>query len=116
MNSFSTSPKPPDPSSLASSTNGSPMPSVERVAVVTHGHTRNVDEAMARLVVAADASGVELLFEADKRPDLAVVLGGDGTILRALTRFLGTGVPVLGVNFGRVGFLTAIPGAELEVG
>ena len=92
------------------------MPPVERVAVVTHGHTRNVDEAMARLVVAAGASGVELLSEGDERPDLAVVLGGDGTILRALTRFLGTGVPVLGVNFGRVGFLTAIPGAELEAG
>jgi NAD+ kinase len=44
------------------------------------------------------------------------VLGGDGTMLRALTRFLGTGVPVLGVNFGRVGFLTAIPSDELEEG
>ena len=44
------------------------------------------------------------------------MLGGDGTMLRALTRFLGTGVPVIGVNFGRVGFLAAIPGAELESG
>ena len=37
-------------------------------------------------------------------------------MLRALTRFLDTGVPVIGANFGRVGFLTAIPGAELETG
>ena len=44
------------------------------------------------------------------------MLGGDGTMLRALARFLGTGVPVIGVNFGRVGFLTAIPGDELENG
>jgi NAD+ kinase len=77
--------------------------------------------------VAAKAD-VELLFEADEaakhgvdasdgaKPDLAVVLGGDGTMLRALTRFLDTGVPVFGVNFGRVGFLTAIPGSELEAG
>ncbi len=48
--------------------------------------------------------------------DLAVCLGGDGTMLRALTRFLDTGVPVIGANFGRVGFLTAIPGSELEAG
>src|SRR6202041_884158 len=48
--------------------------------------------------------------------DLGFSLGGDGTILRALPRFLGTGVPVLGVNFGRVGFLTAIQGEELEAG
>ena len=35
-------------------------------------------------------------------------------MLRALTRFLGTGVPVIGVNFGRVGFLTAIEPDALE--
>jgi NAD+ kinase len=44
------------------------------------------------------------------------VLGGDGTMLRALQRFLGTGVPVLGVNFGRVGFLTSVNGPDLEAG
>jgi len=45
-----------------------------------------------------------------------VVLGGDGTMLRALGRFLDTGVPVVGVNFGRVGFLSAIHADELEAG
>jgi len=48
--------------------------------------------------------------------DVVVVLGGDGTMLRALQRFLGRGIPVLGVNFGRVGFLSAIPRDELEQG
>ena len=37
-------------------------------------------------------------------------------MLRALARYLGTGVPVIGVNFGRVGFLTSIPRNELEIG
>jgi NAD+ kinase len=37
-------------------------------------------------------------------------------MLRALARFLEPRVPVIGVNFGRVGFLTSIPGAELEAG
>ena len=45
-----------------------------------------------------------------------VVLGGDGTMLHALGQFLGTGIPVLGVNYGRVGFLTAISADELEAG
>jgi NAD+ kinase len=104
------------------------MRPVERAAVVTHGRTRDVGAAVGRLRAAAVDAGVELLFdedEADKhgvdpvpdgRPDLAVVLGGDGTMLRGLTRFLNTDVPVLGVNFGRVGFLTTIPAAELEAG
>ncbi|MGO9661164.1 MAG: NAD(+)/NADH kinase [Acidimicrobiales bacterium] len=39
--------------------------------------------------------------------DLLVSLGGDGTMLRAVRIALGSGVPVLGVNFGRFGYLTA---------
>jgi NAD+ kinase len=96
------------------------MPRVERAAVVTHGHTRDVSGAVERLRTVAERAGVELLVEGEgdgaADPDVAVVLGGDGTMLRALARFLGTGVPVVGVNFGRVGFLTAIAGEELEAG
>jgi NAD+ kinase len=93
------------------------MPSVERAAVVTHGHTPNVSSAVERLRAVAESAGVELLDEKnDAAADIAIVLGGDGTVLRALTRFLGTAVPVIGVNFGRVGFLTAIAGEDLETG
>jgi NAD+ kinase len=93
------------------------MRRVERATVVTHGVTRNVDEAVARLAAVAEAAGVALLDgDGGEASDLAVCLGGDGTMLRALTRFLGTDVPVIGANFGRVGFLTAIPGEELESG
>jgi NAD+ kinase len=93
------------------------MPSVEKVAVVTHDGD-GTEAALQQLRAIASAAGVELLeSEADQaKPDLAIVLGGDGTMLRALARFLGTGVPVLGVNFGRVGFLTAIHADELEAG
>jgi len=61
----------------------------------------------------ASAARVELT---DDEPDLAVTLGGDGSMLRAFHRFLGSGVPVIGVNFGRVGFLTSIMADELEQG
>jgi NAD+ kinase len=61
------------------------------------------------------ANGVKLTDE-DGQPDLAVTLGGDGSMLRAFHRFLATGVPVIGVNFGRVGFLTSIRADELEDG
>ena len=47
---------------------------------------------------------------------VAIVLGGDGTMLRALHAFLGTRIPVIGVNFGRVGFLASISPGDLERG
>src|SRR5215211_5757038 len=95
-------------------TPGSRMPSVKRATVVTHGRPETVAAALARVEQLAAKDGVELTDVDDV--DLAIVLGGDGTMLRALTRFLDTGVPVLGVNFGRVGFLTTISAAELEPG
>jgi len=88
---------------------------VRRAAVVTHGRPELIQEALAQFGAAAVKAGVELVDD-DAEPDIAVVLGGDGTMLRALQRYLGTGVPVLGVNFGRVGFLTSMQGAELEAG
>ena len=93
------------------------MPSVNTAAVITHGRD-GVVAALVRLRAVAAACGVELFEdEADGRaPDIAIVLGGDGTMLRALARFLGSGVPVLGVNYGRVGFLTAVHADDLESG
>ncbi|MFL5926279.1 MAG: NAD(+)/NADH kinase [Gaiellaceae bacterium] len=73
-----------------------------------------VPGALARLRAVAERCGVELVDDEDA--DIVVVLGGDGTMLQALGRFLGTDIPVVGVNYGRVGFLTSIPSLELEPG
>jgi NAD+ kinase len=89
------------------------MPSVKRAAVITIERD-GVEGALERLRAVAERSGVELVDGEDV--DIAIVLGGDGTMLRALGRFLGTGVPVIGVNYGRVGFLTSIPADRLEEG
>jgi NAD+ kinase len=101
---------------------------VRRAAVITHGKPTTIGPALDRLEKVARDAGVELLLpdeEVEKHgvgeperdltgADIAVVLGGDGTMLRALQRFLGIDVPVIGVNFGRVGFLASIHQNELE--
>jgi NAD+ kinase len=51
------------------------------------------------------AEGIEVDAEPAPEVELCVVLGGDGTILRGLRQYAGTGVPVFAVNFGEVGFL-----------
>jgi NAD+ kinase len=45
--------------------------------------------------------------------DLAVSLGGDGTIIRTIDLLSGSGVPVLGVNVGQLGYLTEVEPEDL---
>jgi NAD+ kinase len=90
------------------------MPSVKRATIMVHGRPDLIAQARATVERLAAESSVELTQGEDV--DLAIVLGGDGTMLRALKRFLGREVPVLGVNFGRVGFLASVPRDELEAG
>jgi NAD+ kinase len=80
----------------------------------TQGRPEVVAEAQGRVEAAAAGAGGEVGSAEDDGLDLLVVLGGDGTMLRALRATLGTGTPVFGINFGRVGFLTTVDGAELE--
>jgi NAD+ kinase len=102
---------------------------VRKAVLVTHGRVEQVADSVQRLLALAEELSVEVVIEADEAKkhaleqrgevtgaDVAIVLGGDGTMLRALNRFLGTGLPVLGVNFGRVGFLCTIAREELEPG
>src|SRR6185436_14337236 len=88
---------------------------IKRDGVITHNHAEVVNDAVSRLERLAGTMGIEVASE-DDGLDLAVTLGGDGSMLRAFHRFLDTGVPVIGVNFGRVGFLTSIEADELERG
>ena len=84
---------------------------VRRVAVVCRPDVEA--EARPRLEAIVREAEAEIV---DDQPDLVVVLGGDGTMLRALHEFLGTTVPVIGVNFGRVGFLSAMAPETMEDG
>ena len=102
--------------------------------VLTHRWPKETSCAFDPLLTAARRQGWELRFDADETAkhglepadgvvldaeptadvDICIVLGGDGTILSALRRFAGTGVPVFAVNFGEVGFLATIEPAEME--
>lgn len=47
--------------------------------------------------------------------DIACVIGGDGTILDAARRCAGTGTPILGINKGRLGYMSEIELSELDL-
>jgi NAD+ kinase len=110
---------------------------VERVLLLTHRAPEITADTLPAILSIIEDVGAEVVVpaaEAVKHPrlaahqkgdgismrsdgsDLILVLGGDGSILRALAREAGSGAPVLGVNFGRVGFLASIEQSDLEQG
>jgi NAD+ kinase len=111
---------------------------MSRAMLITHTHaaaaSAAVAEAVATVVEAARDASVELISTPDElekhgdaaagiervddgeRPDVCIVLGGDGSILYALRRFAHTGVPVFGINYGTVGFLATVEREQLVDG
>jgi NAD+ kinase len=110
---------------------------LRRIAVLTHFVAKTTDRTLRDLADEARRLGLELVVPADEADkhrlsgadgyrvvdddelravDLCLVLGGDGTILRALGRMLGSGVPTTGVNFGNVGFLAGMHQVDWRTG
>jgi len=63
---------------------------------------------------AGQAQDFELLCRELATTDVLVVLGGDGTLLRAARAVIQVDVPLLGVNLGKIGFLSKVEAIELE--
>jgi NAD+ kinase len=109
---------------------------MREITVFTHRRPEDTSAALRRLATAAAEAGVTLrLDEEETRKhglttgpgividapvkdgvELCVVLGGDGTILGALQRYVGTEVPVFAVNFGEIGFLATVEPEDIEDG
>ena len=106
------------------------------ITVLTHGQPADTHGAVRRLLQVSAGAGVEVhlpLEEAEKHDiephpgvvvgieapgnvDLAVVLGGDGTILKALRLVTGRQIPVFAFNFGAIGFLSTVDHGQIEDG
>jgi NAD+ kinase len=106
------------------------------VTIFSRRNPANASEAVRRVVELARAADVEVRIPSDEMvkhgisegpgvacnadpdgdTDLALVLGGDGTILTALRRYAGRSVPVFAVNYGAIGFLSSIENPHLEEG
>lgn len=97
-----------------------------RIGVVGHEGYDKLPAMLGLLDLLAPQLGVKLVFEprlwtgaeeeldADSAIDALLTLGGDGTLLRGAKLLDGRPVPIIGVNLGRLGFLTSCSASDVE--
>jgi NAD+ kinase len=104
---------------------------MQRVAIVSKPHKEELSVILPELVEWLKEHGYDPVLDLESgafcksapsvdrarlpefKPALVIVLGGDGTLLAGARIFAATGVPILGVNLGSLGFLTEIRLADL---
>jgi NAD+ kinase len=103
--------------------------SARRVLVLADGTKATVGKLLPEVLTWLEERGMQVDTHRDVRtfsdshpaegggfsgpkPDLAVVLGGDGSVLAAVRIFAEEPVPVVGINLGRVGFLAPVEAAQ----
>ena len=96
-----------------------PTHPLQRIVILAHPQVAEADQVAAQVAAFLRGRGLEatdgLLYDEKLRRkvkqgkfDLLIALGGDGTMLRAGHLCAPLGLPVLGINMGRFGFLTEI--------
>jgi len=95
------------------------------IVIFYRGHKKNTAEIATQLAPVLQKQGydvrcIDLLSEGEETPDpsllgcdLVIVLGGDGSILHAARICAHAEIPIVGVNYGRVGFLTELEPSEV---
>tara|TARA_B100000886_G_scaffold333984_1_gene288843 strand:- start:488 stop:1369 length:882 start_codon:yes stop_codon:yes gene_type:complete len=109
------------------------MPHFQKIGIYANNGTSHVRSAITKLEASLDDFGCVVFFEKTSSTnvgiskdttlsiddfcaeiDLCVVVGGDGSMLSACRKMAFSKVPLLGVNLGRLGFLTDISPNEIE--
>jgi NAD+ kinase len=102
---------------------------IKKIGIIIKPHAPGVEKILKEIInflerekieyflekAAAEKIKVSLGYEREKLPELSeaiIILGGDGTLLSIAPFAARKGIPVIGINLGRLGFLTEIPVSE----
>jgi NAD+ kinase len=92
------------------------VPKFGRILLVGKLRSAETEAAMHELRAFLTKRGCEVLAQGETRADLAIVIGGDGTMLAAARELVRHHVPLVGINQGRLGFMTDIGHDDMHTG
>jgi len=90
--------------------------SFRRIALIGKPRSAESESSLQQLRDFLRKRGCEVLPEGATKADLAIVVGGDGTMLGAARELVRHHVPLVGINQGRLGFMTDIGHDDMQTG
>jgi NAD+ kinase len=91
-------------------------PRFGRITLIGKLRSAEIESSLRELRGYLAKRGCEVLPEGDTKADLAIVIGGDGTMLAAARELVRHRVPLVGINQGRLGFMTDIGHDDMQDG
>jgi NAD+ kinase len=91
---------------------------IKRIGLIGNSEKAGCAEIIRKAARLIQKAGRKAVVDGDiatlaREADLLLVFGGDGTMLRAARDIAGSPTPILGINIGGLGFLTAVPSDQL---
>jgi NAD+ kinase len=87
-----------------------------RIALIGKLRSPEIEASLRELRAFLAERGCQVLAEGETDADLAIVIGGDGTMLSAARELVRHRVPLVGINQGRLGFMTDIGHQDMQRG
>jgi len=92
------------------------LPKFGRILLIGKLRSAEIESSLRELRDFLRKRGCEVLPEGETKADLAIVVGGDGTMLTAARELVRHRVPLVGINQGRLGFMTDIGHDDMQAG